>query len=75
MSIMTELRLNELNLEDRVQLAGELWESIESEAGVVPLTECQQHELRRRMDEHSRNPAAVVAWERVKAAAIARLKR
>ena len=75
MSMMTELRLDELCREDRVQLAGELWDSIESEAATVPLTEGQQHELQRRMEEHSRNPVAVVPWEQVKAAAIARLKR
>ena len=75
MSMMTELHLNELSWEDRVQLARELWDSIGAEAPTIPLTERQQQELRRRMEDHSRNPAAVVSWEQVETAAIARLNR
>ncbi len=73
MTLLTKLHLDELCLEDRIQLAQELWDNIGEAAPAIPLSEPQQRELQRRMDDHARNPDAVVPWEQVKAAAIARL--
>ena len=57
--------LLKLNASDRLQLVGDLWDSIGEKN--LPLTDAQAAELQRRMDELERNPSIGVPWEEVRA--------
>jgi putative addiction module component (TIGR02574 family) len=65
--------LMELTPEERIQLAEDLWDSIEPE-DMTPLTSEQKLELNRRLEEHRRNPGRASPWEEVKARLWARYK-
>lgn len=56
-----------LTVEERVQLAQDLWDSIPPEA-YFPITEEQRAELDRRLEEIERNPDEGLPWEVVEAA-------
>ena len=71
-SLLEELL--ELTPAERIELAEELWDSIEPEQ-MPPLSTEQQQELERRYAEHVRNPARASRWEDVKARLLARYTR
>jgi putative addiction module component (TIGR02574 family) len=66
---------SELSVAERIQLAEDLWDSIEPEGEDFPLTGAQKAELDRRLDDLERNPDAGESWEFVRARLNARLKR
>lgn len=51
---------------DRLRLADMIWEQADSESEGEPLTPAQQTELKRRLDDHRKNPAAGIPWEQVR---------
>ena len=57
--------LLKLDVSDRLQLVGDLWDSIGEKN--LPLTDAQAAELQRRMDELERNPSIGIPWEDVRA--------
>jgi len=65
--------LLELTPVERIQLAQDLWDSIEPE-DMPPLTSEQKQEVDRRHAEHVRNPGRASKWEEVKARLLARYK-
>lgn len=73
MPLLNELHLDRLSVEDRLLLVEEIWDSIAQSRQTVPFTAEQQQELELRLRNHEQNPNDVVAWEDVKAAALARL--
>jgi putative addiction module component (TIGR02574 family) len=50
---------------ERIQLAQDLWDSID-EHDVPPLTNEQIQELERRLAEHDADPASAIPWEAVR---------
>jgi len=58
---------------ERIELAEELWDSIESQ-DIPPLTSGQKQELDRRYAEHLRDPGRASKWEDIKARLLARYK-
>lgn len=74
MPTMKDLGIDTLNVDDRLALAAELLESVESEAESAPLTPVQADELDRRLADSIANPDAVTPWE-VYERALARAKR
>ena len=52
---------------ERIQLVGDLWDSIAEDSASFPLTEAQRNELDRRLDDFEASPADGVSWDRVKA--------
>jgi len=64
-----------LSSAERIQRAEDLWESIPEEGVDVPLTEAQNAELDRRLEDLERNPDAGEPWEVVRARLYERLKR
>ncbi len=72
---MKALGLDGLSVEDRIELAGEIWDSVEREIESSPLTEAQRAELERRLADSNARPDDVVPWEDVKARALARSRR
>jgi putative addiction module component (TIGR02574 family) len=56
-----------LTVSERIELVGDLWDSIAAVPEQVELTESQKAELDRRLREHQDNPKAGSPWEQVKA--------
>ena len=68
-------QFRDLSIEERLELIGELWDSIaETPEALPPLTEAQQKELERRIQDHRRNPGSALSWEEVKTNVLKRLK-
>ena len=75
MSLIADLHLDELSLEDRMVLVEELWDSIAASHRGAPLTATQVAELDRRLEEDDKDPDAVIPWDEIRAATLARLQR
>ena len=69
------LGIDRLNVEERMALVEEIWESIASDPNALPLSDEQRNELDRRIADHEAHPEAVVSWAEVKATALARIGR
>ena len=58
-----------LPLAERIELAEAIWDSlvdaVEAEALLEP-TDPERAELRRRLEEHDRQPSSAIAWEEVR---------
>jgi putative addiction module component (TIGR02574 family) len=65
--------LMELTPAERLDLAEELWDSVEPRE-IPPLTKEQKQELDRRYAEHLRDPTRASKWEDVEARLLARYK-
>lgn len=60
-------RIRRLSVAERVQLAQDIWDTLEPTAEDLPLTEEQKEILDRRLAEHEADPASAIPWESVKA--------
>ena len=60
-------QLRELPVEDRLQIVGELWDSIAEDSSSLKLTPDQLAELDRRLDDLEKNPSEGRPWEEVRA--------
>jgi putative addiction module component (TIGR02574 family) len=69
------LGIDRLTVEQRIELAREIWESIEAEPHTPLLTEAQRQELERRLADHQANLGNVIPWEQIKAEALARFQK
>jgi putative addiction module component (TIGR02574 family) len=74
-SLITALGIDRLSAGERLQLAEEIWDSLEAELPEFPLSDAQKQELDRRIAALEANPEAVVPWEEVEARALARFRR
>jgi putative addiction module component (TIGR02574 family) len=61
------LGLERLSLAERIQLAGELWDSVTAAPGITLLNDAHRADLQRRLEEYRDNPPAGSSWEEVKA--------
>jgi putative addiction module component (TIGR02574 family) len=70
------LGLDRLSHEERLALAGQLWDSVvaSTEPGVL-LTDVQRQELQRRVAHAEAHPEDSVAWEDALAATLKRLSK
>lgn len=64
---MKQLGLDQLNADQRLRLAEELWDSLVDSPGSVPVTEAQLTDLARRLDAYRGDPKAGSSWEDVRA--------
>ena len=59
-----------LSLAERLELVEDIWDSIAEEVrqrpDALPLTDAQLAEVRRRRDEHRRDPDTAVPWDQVR---------
>lgn len=72
---LQELGLDQLPTEDRLALAEAIWDSVARDVADSPITANQEMELRRRLADSIQRPETVVAWELVKAKALARARK
>jgi putative addiction module component (TIGR02574 family) len=56
--------LRQLPPEEKLQIIGELWDSLATEQ--LPLPQWQIDEIERRDKAYRENPSAVIPWEQVK---------
>lgn len=75
MALLTELKIDRLSVDDRLQLVQDIWDSIAQSQAVMPLTTAQQTELEMRLRDHVANPDDVVDWDEIKSAALARVRK
>jgi putative addiction module component (TIGR02574 family) len=71
---LKSLGLDQLNVDQRLDLVEEIWDSIAAEGQALPLTPAQVGELDRRLAEHRATPDDVVPIEEVMASLRVRLK-
>ena len=57
--------LSKLSVEEKLELIGEIWDSIEDSGQDFPLTAEQEAELERRADEMDRDDSPGIPWEDV----------
>jgi putative addiction module component (TIGR02574 family) len=58
--------ISELSIAERIQLAEDLWDSILEQQEELPLSQAQQQELERRLENYEKNPTNGSSWEDVK---------
>lgn len=58
--------IQNLSIPDRIQLVGDIWDSIAEAPEAIPLTDEQKTELDRRLDTYRCDPSAGETWERVR---------
>ncbi|MGQ0767155.1 MAG: addiction module protein [Gemmatimonadota bacterium] len=63
-----------LSAAERIQLAEDLWDSIEPEDDALALTPEQRAELDRRLADLDANPGDAIPWEEVRAKLVAQFK-
>ena len=61
-----ELLRTPLSVEQRLELIGELWDSIPDALDEVPVPAWHREELDRRLAEADADPDAAIPWEQVK---------
>ena len=72
---LRDLGIDRLSIEERLQVADAIWDSVMHEVETSPLPEWQRAELERRLADSVVNPDAVRPWSDVEAEALARAKR
>jgi len=55
-----------LSPQDRIELAGAIWESLAEVPDAVELTTGQRAELIARLEDHHKNPSATIPWNEVR---------
>ncbi len=65
--LLDKLNIRALSVEERIQLVGEIWDSIAEERGEFELTDAQRDEIDRRLASYRANPDMAIPWEVVKA--------
>ncbi|MBO1047815.1 MULTISPECIES: addiction module protein [Dolichospermum] len=58
--------ISELSIAERIQLAEDLWDSILEQQEELPLSQAQQQELERRLENYEKNSTTGSSWEDVK---------
>lgn len=69
------LGIDQLEIEERLTLIGEIWDGISADAEQRPLSDATRAELSRRVADADLNPNDSVAWTSVKADAEDRLNK
>lgn len=65
MGTLSPSEIRELSVAERIQLVQDLWDSIAAEPDVLPLTDDQRREIRRRSQAHRANPGEALPLDDV----------
>ena len=60
------LGIDKLSIPERLELLGELWDSIAEHPEQVPVSEAQRDDLERRLNEYEADPSNVLPWTEVR---------
>lgn len=63
---LLKVEISQLSVAERIQLAEDLWDSISKQQEELPLTEAQQQELDRRLENYQQDATVGSTWEEVK---------
>lgn len=63
---LLKVDISQLTVAERIQLAEDLWDSILITDEAVPLSEAQQQELDRRLEQYRQNPMLGSSWNEIK---------
>ncbi|MBK1988290.1 addiction module protein [Sphaerospermopsis aphanizomenoides BCCUSP55] len=63
---LLKVDISEISIAERIQLVEDLWDSILEQQEELPLSEAQQQELDRRLENYKKNPTSGSSWEEVK---------
>jgi putative addiction module component (TIGR02574 family) len=63
---MKSLGIDQMSVDERLALLGEIWDSIAAEPDALPVTDAQKQDLQARLDAYRDNPKAGTTWEEVK---------
>jgi len=69
------LGIDKLDVEERLKLIGEIWDSVSEEAGDLSLSPEMKEELDKRLAAADANPEASVPWEDVKKRVLDRISK
>jgi len=69
------LGIDKLNVEERLNLIGEIWDSVSEETGDLSLSAEMRDELEKRLAAAEKNPETYASWEDVKRKAMERLTK
>lgn len=72
---LQKLGIDRMTIAERIALAQEILDSVASEQPPTPLSDAKRQDLDRRLADDQANPADVVPWDAVEAAARTRLGR
>lgn len=72
---LTELGVDRLSIEERIQVAEAIWDSVVHDVAAAPIPDWQKAELERRLADSVANPDAVRPWGDVEVEALTRVKR
>ncbi|MFN5513171.1 MAG: addiction module protein [Cyanobacteriota bacterium] len=61
-----KLEISQLSINERIQLAEDLWDSILDRQDKITLSDTQKQELERRLENYQHDPTAGSSWEDVK---------
>ena len=64
---LESLGIDRLSVDDRIELAEAIWESVAAEGNEFALTASQEQDLQRRVAAHEADPEAGSSWDDVKA--------
>ena len=64
---LQQIGIERMSIPERIQLIGEIWDSIIEAHGSAPMPEWHLRELERRRAAAEANPQAGIPWEEVKA--------
>lgn len=62
----TREELLRLSVAERIELIGDLWDSLEGTGAGLPLSDAQKLELDRRLAEYDRDPTSARSWGEVR---------
>jgi putative addiction module component (TIGR02574 family) len=65
--ILQQFGIDRLSVSERLELIGQIWDSIDAGEGAGPIPDWHLRELDRRRAEADANPDAGIPWEVVKA--------
>jgi putative addiction module component (TIGR02574 family) len=63
---LLKVEISQLSVAERIQLAADLWDSLQDEQDEILLTDAQKREIDRRLEEYRQDPTAGSSWDAVK---------
>lgn len=63
---LSDVAIKQLSVDERLDLIGELWDSIPDSIEELPVPEWHRDELERRLATADKDPDAAIPWEEVR---------